>query len=133
MIDQIRKLRHAQPFEPFAIELSSGSTLVVSTPDHVAVAKAGSGRVAVLNDDGTFYVALGLEIARVVEGVAVRVKSEEDTAPEQGVMWIEWDTQPVLVAKTCLFGLGAGAIVLTTWAWVRATKLAAKSSKQKTR
>ena len=131
MIDQIKKLKYAQPFEPFGIELSSGSMLVISTPDHVAVAEAGSGRVAVLHHDGTFDVVCGLEITRVAEGVAPRVKPEEDTAPEEGVLRIEWAMQPVLVAA-CVFGLGAGAIVLTTWAWVRATRLAARRSKQKT-
>jgi hypothetical protein len=65
VIDQIRKLRYAQPFEPFSIELSSGSLFVVSTPDHVAFDDAGSGRVAVLADDGTFDIISGLHITRV--------------------------------------------------------------------
>jgi hypothetical protein len=127
MIDKIKKLKYAQPFKPFAIELSSGSILVVSTPDHVAVAKAGSGRVAVLNNDGTFYVALGLEIGRVVEGVALRVAPGEDLARQEPVIRIEWDMRPAYAANACLFGLGVGAIVFTTWAWVRATRLMART------
>lgn len=65
MIDQIKKFKHAQPFEQFAIELSSGSRFTVRTPDHVALSDHGNGRVAVLGDDGTFDILGGLHIARV--------------------------------------------------------------------
>jgi hypothetical protein len=65
MIRQIKELKYAQPFEPFFIELSSGRILTVSTPDHIIVTEGGTGRVVVLNDDGTFSAPSGLRIARV--------------------------------------------------------------------
>lgn len=65
MIDQIRKFKYAQPFEHFAIELSSGTLCYVHTPDHVALSDHGTGRVAILSDDGTFDVLNGLHITRV--------------------------------------------------------------------
>ncbi len=54
MIDQIKKFAHAQPFERFAIELSSGKLFSVDTPDHIAFTLGGGGRVVVFADDGTF-------------------------------------------------------------------------------
>ena len=65
MIDQIRKFAHAQPFERFAIELSSGTLVFVHTPDHIAFTGNGAGRVAILADDGTFDVIAALHITRV--------------------------------------------------------------------
>jgi len=65
MIDQIRKFTHAQPFERFAIELSSGTLLFVDTPDHIALSGNGNGRIAILADDGTFDVISALHITRV--------------------------------------------------------------------
>ena len=52
MFQTIRSLKHAQPFETFDIELSSGRVLHVATPDHIALTEAGRGRIAVLSDDG---------------------------------------------------------------------------------
>ena len=65
MIDQVRKFAHAEPFEHFAIELSSRAMLFVHTRDHIALTDLGAGRVAILADDGTFDVISGLHIARV--------------------------------------------------------------------
>jgi hypothetical protein len=65
MIRQIKELKYAQPFEPFFIELSSGRILNVPTPGHIIVTEGGTGRVVVLNDDGTFSAPSGLHIARV--------------------------------------------------------------------
>ncbi|MBV9998380.1 MAG: hypothetical protein JO015_04615 [Verrucomicrobia bacterium] len=65
MIDQIRKFKYAQPFEPFQIELSSGEVITVRTPDHVAWSETGQGRVALLNDDDTFSIVSGLHVTRV--------------------------------------------------------------------
>lgn len=65
MIDQIRKFKYAQPFEPFQVELSSGEVVTVRTPDHVAWSQTGQGRVALLNDDDTFSVVSGLHVTRV--------------------------------------------------------------------
>ena len=65
MIDQIRRFKYAQPFEPFDIELSSGRVVRVGTPDHVAFSEMGAGRVSILNDDDTFSVISGLHIVNV--------------------------------------------------------------------
>jgi len=66
MIDQIRKFKYAQPFEPFEIELSSGEVVTVRTPDHIAWTEAGQGRMALLNDDDdTFSVVSGVHVTRV--------------------------------------------------------------------
>lgn len=65
MIDQVRRFRHAQPFRPFELELSSGRRIAVSTPDHLAFDDAGNGRVAFLNDDGTFEVVSALHVVSV--------------------------------------------------------------------
>jgi len=37
MIDQIRKLKRAIPFQPFEIVLSSGTILRVPSPEHLAL------------------------------------------------------------------------------------------------
>lgn len=47
------------------IELSSGRILNVPTSDHIIVTEGGTGRVVVLNDDGTFSAPSALHIARV--------------------------------------------------------------------
>jgi hypothetical protein len=65
MIQTIRDFRYAQRFEPFDIELSSGRILHVETPDHVAYTGAGSGRIAVLNDNGTSLIVSALHIVNV--------------------------------------------------------------------
>jgi hypothetical protein len=65
VIDQVRKFTHAEPFECFAIELSSGTMLFVHSRDHIALSDLGAGRVAILGDDGTFDIVSGLHIARV--------------------------------------------------------------------
>jgi hypothetical protein len=65
MIDQIKKLKHAQPFIPFSLELSSGIVLAVPTPDHIIMSEHGARRICVLNDDGTFDILSGLHLTRV--------------------------------------------------------------------
>jgi hypothetical protein len=65
MIDQIRKLKHAIPFQPFEIVLSSGTILRVPSPEHLALNEHGTGRIAVLSDDGTFDIVSGLHIVSV--------------------------------------------------------------------
>ena len=65
VIDQVRKFAHAEPYEHFTIELSSGAMLFVHTRDHIAMSDLGTGRVAILADDGTFDVISGLHITRV--------------------------------------------------------------------
>ena len=65
MIDQIRKLKHAMPFQPFEIVLHSGTILRVPSPEHLALNERGTGRIAVLSDDGTFDIVSGLQIVSV--------------------------------------------------------------------
>jgi hypothetical protein len=65
MIDQIKRFKYAQPFEPFEIELSSGSVWRIKTPDFVIVDEFGQGRIAVLNDDHTFSTVRGSHVVRV--------------------------------------------------------------------
>ena len=65
MINQIRKLKRAIPFQPFEIVLSSGTKLRVPSPEHLALNEHGTGRIAVLDDDGTFDVVSGLHIVSV--------------------------------------------------------------------
>lgn len=65
MIDQIKRFKYAQPFEPFEIELSSGSVWKIRVPDSVIVDEFGQGRIAVLNEDHTFSTVSGLHVVRV--------------------------------------------------------------------
>ena len=65
MIPQIRKLKYAQPFVAFYLELSSGRVIQVATPDHIALNDAGPGQVVVLDDDGTWTALSGLHLAGV--------------------------------------------------------------------
>jgi hypothetical protein len=54
MIDQIKRFKYAQPFEPFEIEFSSGSAWKIRASDFVIVDEFAQGRIAVLNGDHTF-------------------------------------------------------------------------------
>ena len=65
MLDQLRELKNAQPFERFSIELSSGRVLPVNTADHIALGEHGRGRVAVYTDNGVFVIVSGLHIASI--------------------------------------------------------------------
>jgi len=65
MIDQIKRFKYPQPFEPFDIELSSGRRIRVDTPYHVAFCEFGAGRVSILNDDETFLVVSEFHIVNV--------------------------------------------------------------------
>jgi hypothetical protein len=65
MIDQVKRFKYAQPFEPFEIELSSGSVWRIKAPDFVIVDEFGQGRIAVLNDDHTFSTVSRLHVVRV--------------------------------------------------------------------
>lgn len=51
MLNQIRKLANAEPFEPFSIELSSGRILKVPTRDHVWLMVPGASHIAVYDDN----------------------------------------------------------------------------------
>jgi hypothetical protein len=65
MIDQIKRFKYARPFDPFEIELSSGSVRNIRAPDFVIVDEFGQGRIAVLNEDHTFSTVSGLHVMRV--------------------------------------------------------------------
>ncbi|CAN5644587.1 hypothetical protein BH20VER1_BH20VER1_05660 [soil metagenome] len=62
MLEEIRKRVRTVPFEPFAIELSSGYMINVPHPDHIAVGRA---QVAVEDDQGLFDVVSALHITRL--------------------------------------------------------------------
>ncbi|MBW0001378.1 MAG: hypothetical protein JO015_19965 [Verrucomicrobia bacterium] len=65
VIPQIRKLKYAQPFVPFYLELSSGRVIRIATPDHIALNDAGPGMVIFLDDDNTWTGIPGLHLAGV--------------------------------------------------------------------
>lgn len=64
MVEDLRKLIHAEPFVPFAIYTADGGMLRVPTVDHVAV-PPGAKRVFVFGDDGAYEVLSPLLIARL--------------------------------------------------------------------
>jgi hypothetical protein len=70
MIDQIKRFKYAQPFEPFEIELSSGSVWRIKVPDFVIVDEFGQGRIAVLNDDHTFSTVSGLHVVLLIRVIS---------------------------------------------------------------
>ena len=68
MIQQIKKLLQAIPFEPFKIRTSDGREYLVPTVDHAKVAP-NNARVVVFDDEGLFDALSGLHIASI-EGPA---------------------------------------------------------------
>jgi hypothetical protein len=64
------KLKRAIPFQPFEIVLSNGTILRVPSPEHLALNEHGTGRIAVLSDDGTFDIVSGSHIVSVHEAEA---------------------------------------------------------------
>jgi len=50
MIDEVRKLIHAEPFVPFLIKTSDGKQYRVKHPDYVAISPKG-GRIVVFADE----------------------------------------------------------------------------------
>jgi hypothetical protein len=82
MIDQIKRFKFAQPFEPFEIELSSGSVWRIKAPDFVIVGEFGQGRIAVLNEDRTFSTVSGLQwFAWELPGLPKNLSTELVTRP----------------------------------------------------
>ena len=62
MLDDIREAVRRVPFQPFWIELTSGSDLPVPHPDHILV---GRERVVVEDDRGVINVLAPSNIARI--------------------------------------------------------------------
>ncbi len=57
-IEEIRALKHAQPFRPFDIVTKDGRTLHVELPIRVALSPTGKS-VSGFDPDGFFFVSLG--------------------------------------------------------------------------
>ena len=62
MLNELREAVRKIPFEPFWIELSSGTEIPVPHPDHVWVRER---RAAVEDDKGTIHILSPLHIARI--------------------------------------------------------------------
>jgi hypothetical protein len=62
MLEELRKWVRSVPFQPFAIELSSGRQLPVPHPDHILV---GRGMVAIEDDQGLIDVVSALHITGI--------------------------------------------------------------------
>ena len=62
MLNELREAVRKIPFEPFWIELSSGSEIPVPHPNHVWVRER---RAVVEDDKGTIHILSPLHIARI--------------------------------------------------------------------
>lgn len=67
MIEGIRVLMKANPFQPFTILTSGGNEYPVLTPDHADISPKG-GRVAVWFDDDSSISIAGLHIVAIRRG-----------------------------------------------------------------
>ena len=81
MIEQIRHLQAAKPFEPFALELSSGRVVQIYDPHHVATTEVygqrrGNPMVGILHHDGYFELIAASQIASITAGEHPKVKAE---------------------------------------------------------
>ena len=74
MIDEIAKLLHAVPFEPFTILTTDGCKYRVPHPDHALISPRGT-RVAVYDDNDTGAILTALHIVGVKTGRGSRAKS----------------------------------------------------------
>jgi hypothetical protein len=72
MIEQIRRLQMATPFEPFAIELTSGRVIQIYVPWNIATEEGAGGAceglIGILHDDG-FELINAAKIVAVSAGV----------------------------------------------------------------
>ena len=64
MTDEVRRLRHAEPFVPFLIKTSDGRQYRVKHPDYVAISPKG-GRVTVYADEETSTMLSALHMVAV--------------------------------------------------------------------
>jgi len=79
VIDQIRHLQSAQPFETFSIELTNGRIIQIYDQHQVSTAKGthqGDAVVGVLYETGTFEVLNASQIVAVSVGVHPQVKQQ---------------------------------------------------------
>lgn len=64
MTDEVRKLLHAIPFQPFLVKTSDGKQYRVKHPDYVAISPKG-GRVTLYADEETSTTLSALHIVAV--------------------------------------------------------------------
>ena len=64
MTDEVRKLMHAEPFQPFLVKTSGGKQYRVKHPDCVAISPKG-GRITVYVDEETSSTVSVLHIVAV--------------------------------------------------------------------
>jgi hypothetical protein len=78
MIDQIRHLQSRVPFEPFALELSSGRIIQIEDRHRVATAADPNGGavIGVLYGGGRFEVIDAGQLLSVSSGIHPKVKEE---------------------------------------------------------
>ena len=64
MVDEVRRLMHAEPFVPFVVKTSDGKQYRVKHPDYVAISPKG-GRITVYADEETSTMISALHIVAV--------------------------------------------------------------------
>ena len=64
MTDEVRKLLHTVPFQPFLVKTSDGKQYRVKHPDYVAISPKG-GRVTLYTDEETSTTLSALHIVAV--------------------------------------------------------------------
>jgi hypothetical protein len=85
MIDQIRYLQSRQPFETFALELTTGRVIQINERHMVATVEGAQyvdGAVGVLHEKGSFEVISVGHIVNVSAGVHRKVKDELEARKE---------------------------------------------------
>ncbi len=73
MTDEVRKLLHAVPFQPFLVKTSDGKQYRVKHPDFVAISPKG-GRLTLFDDEETTTTVSALHIV-AVEPVRAKARS----------------------------------------------------------
>ena len=69
MREQIRKLLHATPFEPFAVEVDADIAWSIPTPDHALAARSA---LVIEDDDGLVHLVSYAHVRQIVHRTAVR-------------------------------------------------------------
>jgi hypothetical protein len=64
MTDEVRKLLHAVPFQPFFVKTSDGKQYRVKHPDYVAISPKG-GRLTLFDEEETTTTVSALHIVAV--------------------------------------------------------------------
>lgn len=55
-IEEVRKLVHRAPFQPFTVHLADGSSVLVPHPDFIALSGAGRTVVVTAPDSSSFEI-----------------------------------------------------------------------------